>query len=677
MPSPPDVSAKLIVGGRDPHDPKRVWVGLDVTLGDGWKTYWRSAGDGGLPPELDWQGSTNLAGQQVFWPLPERLSFLGIDSLGYKHRVLLPIAVELATPEQSANLTLNAALYVCSTLCVREEKQLQATIPPGNGNLVGQALIDNALATVPAAGPSHSLKLLSAGIADRSQLIVQAEAERGFDHPDLLVEAGDQAIMGKPEVILDDGGKSARFVIPWTKQAGTGDAGKSVRLTLIDGSRAIEQTETLGIAAPVSSGQGLPILLVAFLGGLILNLMPCVLPVLSLKLMSVARARTLEQRALRLGFAATALGIVASFLLLALAMAGLKASGASVGWGIQFQQPLFLTLMALLLTLFAANMLGLFEIHLPGWAAPSGGGARHHLVGDFGTGLIATLLATPCSAPFVGTAVGFAFSRGPLQIGGIFLAMGLGMATPYLLAATLPGLARFLPRPGRWMLHLRRILGVLLLVTAAWLVSLITSIVGEIVGLVALASLLVILALLFVRDRMTGSTRRALGVTAFGIGIILLAAQPVLGWVLTPPPSAATATAWRSFDTRNIDDLVRAGRTVLVDVTADWCITCKVNERLVLEQAAIVRRFDDEVVPMRGDWTRPDPRIADFLKSHGRYGIPFNVVYGPRAPTGIVLPELLTVQTVLDAIEAASVPAPSIGLASAASPPSGHNTRLR
>jgi suppressor for copper-sensitivity B len=274
----------------------------------------------------------------------------------------------------------------------------------------------------------------------------------------------------------------------------------------------------------------------------------------------------------------------------------LKEAGLAAGWGIQFQQPVFLGAMIAVLLLFAANLWGLFEIRLPGSVSDATAGAG----GNFATGALAALLATPCSAPFVGTAVGFALAGGVGDIYAIFVALGIGLAAPYLVVAAWPRIATALPRPGRWMIHLRRVLGVALIGTAVWL------------------------------------------------GVVLVSVSR------DETEEVADAGPWRPFEPAAIADEVRLGRIVVVEVTADWCLTCKVNKRAVLDRAAVRERLArPDVTAMLADWTRPDPAIARYLARHGRYGIPFTAVYGPAMPDGQVLPELLTDSAVLDAIRKA------------------------
>ncbi|QQR69449.1 MAG: thioredoxin family protein [Alphaproteobacteria bacterium] len=336
----------------------------------------------------------------------------------------------------------------------------------------------------------------------------------------------------------------------------------------------------------------------ALLGGLILNLMPCVLPVLSLKLLAVLGHGGGNRRDVRWSFLATAAGIVFSFWLLAGFTVIFKWAGGNVGWGLHFQNPIFLIGMILVLMLFAANLWGLFEFRLPQFLARSLSARHNGMLGAFLTGCFATLLATPCSAPFLGTAVGFALASGAWDIITIFTALGLGLAAPWLIVAAWPRLATALPRPGAWMIPLRRVMGVGLAVTALWL------------GAAAL------------------------------------------------PDSLRTSDdpRWRHFDERAISELTSRGAVVFVNITADWCLTCLANKKLVLERPTIRAQLFDQprrLVAMQGDWTHRDEGITAYLLRHKRYGIPFSIVYGPGAPEGIILPEFLHEDDILKALNQA------------------------
>jgi suppressor for copper-sensitivity B len=513
----------------------------------------------------------------------------------------------------------------------------------------------------------------TAGASESAMLEVLARSAVPFTKPDLLVEGPTQMGFGAPQVDLSEGGTLALLRLP-VSLAGSSPslpATPSLTLTLIDGARAVEQAVTPqagGFAAAASPLFG--ILLLAVLGGFILNFMPCVLPVLSLKLLNAVTRSGRGTGQIRASFLATASGIVVSLVALGGIVMALKSAGMAVGWGVQFQQPIFLIVMALVVTLFAANLWGLFGIAMPraiGDAAARAPGQGRGLSGDFATGVFATLLATPCSAPFLGTAVGFALTRGATEILAVFTALGIGLALPYLVVAVVPGLARLLPKPGAWMIVLRRILGVALVATAAWLITVLSVQTGWPMALAVAAILAAALIGLVIRRR--AAPPSAARVSAGYAVMVLAVAALALPFVMNDAPRpvaapsgawqvAAPNGAWQPFDRVQVFNAVAQGKAVLVDVTADWCITCQANKALVLDRGVVRARIEaGEVLALRADWTRPNAAIAEYLASFGRYGIPFNVVYGPGAPSGIALPELLLTEDVLAALDKASKPA--------------------
>ncbi len=642
----------------------RLDLGLQFQLEPGWKIYWRSPGDAGYPPQLDWAESRNLADPALSWPVPERFSLFGLETFGYGDEVILPIAARAADPGQGVELAAKLDFLVCDEICVPQEAELALTLPSGPAATSSHGvLIETYRRLVPGQGAEAGLGLESVGLTgDLENSVVEARAtsETAFDAPDLLVEGPPAFSYGKPEVALEDEGRSALIRVPVLSRSGARSVieGKPLTVTLIDGRRGLETTVIArfaeGAAPPFDLTALAVILGLAFIGGLILNVMPCVLPVLSLKLLSVVSHGGGERQAVRRGFLASAAGILASFLALALLVLGLKGAGMAVGWGIQFQQPLFLVALVLVLTLFAWNLFGLFEFHLP--RALGGLGAQgddKSLAGSFWTGALATLLATPCSAPYLGTAVGFALARGPLEIVAVFLALGLGMALPYVLVAAVPSLATRLPRPGPWMLWVKRVMGLALLGTAVWLLDVLWRESGLAAALAVAVMALATAPVLWLDLR----RKLAPGVaTAAILGLALAAfiSPPILGNPAAPR-FAGGAGDWRPLETVRIAGLVAQGKVVFVDVTADWCITCQYNKVRVLDDNRVVDRLEAAgAVTLRGDWTRPDPAISAYLESFGRYGIPFNAVYGPGLPAGKPLPELLSIDDVLTALDEAA-----------------------
>lgn len=410
-----------------------------------------------------------------------------------------------------------------------------------------------------------------------------------------------------------------------------------------------------------SAGPGLlTILFFAFLGGLVLNAMPCVLPVLSLKIFGLVKSAGQGRSHLLAGTLATTAGIVMSFWLLALAAVLASNTGTAVGWGIQFQQPAFVTFLVVVVVLFSLNMWGLFEIPLPqSLAQVAGGSQREGLVGHFVSGLFATLMATPCSAPFLGTAVGFALAQEAATIFLVFTAIGLGLAFPYLLIGAFPRSVDLLPKPGAWMATFRGVMGFLLAAAAVWLFYVLAGqITPESLAFVQLALLGLALGIwLHGQTRKVGWRRLATATT-------LAAAVASIALAGSSPPArsqgvASSRIAWIPFDEQQAERLTADGRLVFVDFTADWCLTCKANERLVIETDSIAGAFEThEVVAMKGDWTNRDDVIGEYLNRFGRSSVPFYILYRPGQepyPFG----ELLTKQRVLDAIDAAVASIPT------------------
>jgi suppressor for copper-sensitivity B len=674
-----DVRLVSAVSGTEGRD--TVPLGLEFRLAEGWKVYWRAPGDAGYPPDLTWDGSDNLSAAEMRFPVPERFSIFGLESYGYADAVVYPITANLARSGEPMRVVAEVNALACAEICVPLTASLSLDLPAtAPAATPFTQLIGRWQARVPSdlSGIGLSVeRAVATGDAAHPTLELSVRSTEPLGPLDVFPEAESAFSFGKPEISTAADGRSALVRVPVGSRDGVALNGKSVTLTLVDGDRFVERSVIVGetgaaigsntASGPVSIAW---ILVLAVLGGLILNLMPCVLPVLSIKLMGVVSYGGAETRAIRAGFLASAAGIVVSFLLLAGGAVALKLGGVAVGWGIQFQQPVFLAVMAAIVTLFAANLAGGFEIPLPrafarlgegrpGQPAGSGG-----LTGHFGTGVLATLLATPCSAPFVGTAIGFALARGPFEIVAVFAAMGVGLALPYLLVAAAPGIARSIPRPGPWMVWVKRVMALALLATAAWLVSVIAAQAGGSSALLVGFGLLVAFALLvsLVRFGRAGPRKAVGGVATLALVLAIVASglgDRVSG--MTGPVSTDAKVAWEPFDRAALSSRIASGEVILVDVTADWCITCKVNKRLVLESGAVAKLLSGgAVTPLKADWTNPDPVISDYLASFGRYGIPFNVVYGPDAPEGIPLPELLGEDVVLEAISrAGGAPAPS------------------
>ena len=668
----PSYSATMLVAGTETTDAETAWLGLDVRLSSGWHTYWRSAGDAGAPPEFDWAGSRNVEEVTVEWPAPRRFSDAGIDTFGYADRVLFPIKIRLREAGETAHVALKLALYVCSTICTRNDLQFEADIKPGSRFADKQGLIDEWRNKVPRSqSPSLSIRSVRLEPGSPARLRIAAVAAPPLAKPDVFIDGDNGIVASRPT--FTQGYSGASFIsVPL--EGFNGHADKPIHVTIVDGDRSIEavipqsEFETSGhaLATPTVPSKEITtndsahrsdtsvwsMFALSLLGGLILNFMPCVFPVLSLKLFSLMGHSTQDAHSIRARFLASAAGVVASFLILATVLAAMKTAGAQIGWGIQFQQPLFLIGMAAILVAVSANLLGLYEVRLPWWLARMLGNhaGGHSLSRSFLNGFVMTLLATPCSAPFVGTAVAFALSQNALQIFEIFLGLGIGMASPFIVLAAVPRVGQLFPRPGHWMLTVRHFAAAAMAATSIWLLTVLAQVSGASTALLVGGALGILTWMLAV-------SRRRFANTIAGVLIIGLTGLAVIGARTAPwraPDVSASDIHWTPLVSSKIREMVANGHTVFVDIGAAWCVTCKVNEALIVNSERVRERLTSDVVPVKGDWTRPNEAIAAYLQSFGRFGLPFNVVFGPRAPGGILLPELLTQADVLNAFNAAS-----------------------
>lgn len=670
-------SLRLIAARDSLGEDGAVRAGLQFRLKPHWKVYWRSPGDAGFPPQIDFSGSENATTSELSWPIPERFSVIGLETLGYQDEVVFPFTIAAPDPTKPARLSARVYYLTCNDVCIPYEANVSLTIPPGDGaptefaHDIGK--FDSQVPKSPEAARLNVTQLDIQASEDNIYLVANATSEIPFKNPDLYLEGPAESGLGfsQPVVEISNDRTSAEMrVTVWGYSGAAAENLSKVTdtpftLTLRDGARATEVGITTGndvarfvpppATEPTPGMNDAPLvmmLLFAFLGGLILNLMPCVLPVLSIKVLSVIKHGGSATSPVRVSFLASAAGVVGTFMIIAAALIGLKGAGASIGWGIQFQQPWFLIGMAFLVTLFACNLWGFFEVRLPGAVsdATTKHGKGSGVSANFLQGMFATLLATPCSAPFLGTAVGFALAQGANEIVLIFFVLGLGLAAPYLLIAAMPQLATRLPKPGPWMTKLRIILGFALAATALWLLSVVAGVSGLNQSIVTGVALTVVAIWLGWFVKLAPEMRRA---TPYAL-LLLTAAPLVNAYVgdidgpIDTDKTGISKIAWSPFDPDVIPALVQSGKIVFVDVTADWCITCQVNKRLVLERGRMLELMrSPDVVAMQGDWTRPDDKIAEYLASFGRYGIPFNAVYGERVPNGYALPELLTPEIVL------------------------------
>lgn len=610
---------------------------LDVALQKGWKTYWRSPGEGGIAPAIRWHQPVEATWR---WPTPERFDVAGITTQGYHGDVSFPIILHGKVPERLDGVL---TLSTCSNVCVLTDYPFSLDLTSSTGGDFDYAY-SRAMGTLPlSSGLTSSLSARYAA----GKLTVTAQRDAGWQEPSLFIDGMDDVDFGKPAFSVRDGSLVASVPVTdsWG-EAAPNLSGKQLSLVLADSGQAQESSLTIGQSASAPTFSLGWVLLMALAGGLILNVMPCVLPVLAMKLGTLMQTERQARGQVRRQFLASVSGIVASFLALALMMTVLRLGNQALGWGIQFQNPWFIGAMALVMVLFSASLLGLFEIRLPSgtstFLATRGGNG---LAGHFWQGAFATLLATPCTAPFLGTAVSVALAAPLPLLWGIFFAMGIGMSLPWVLVAAWPGLAQKLPRPGRWMNVVRVALGLMMLGSSLWLLSLL----GVHIGILPVITLGVVLILAL----LLATAWRYRWQTALRAGALALVAAGAVAFVTASggENSRHDRVNWQPLSEQAIARAQAENKRVFVDVTADWCVTCKANKYNVLLREDVQDALSaPDVVALRGDWSRPSASISQFLTTRGSAAVPFNQIYGPGLPQGHVLPALLSRDAVLTAL---------------------------
>ncbi len=706
----PSVEARLLVDSSVIEGRERVRVGVLFEMDRGWHIYWRNSGETGFPTKLTWTAEGAEVGD-TRWPAPHVFRESGdtLTTFGYADSVLLQSDLTVhAGIDDTLELSVDIQFLACKVECIPGQISLYRSMPTD----VSTRLLDNAShalfekwssrvpkqpaevgiavdavysqsAIRPGDGFRAAISLVCAGEKSKASpcrglrpdtkhivesfvpdempgLHVRTTGSREHPFADGLLIT----LTGRAD---DDRTQGARLRGVARVRSGDGD------LLAVDIDAPLPRAEATAdvvlIANPwldpevrVGEQVSFPIaFLFALLGGLILNLMPCVLPVLAIKVFGIAeRAHDDRKDVLMHGVAYTA-GILATMLSLAAVVIALRSAGTAVGWGFQFQQPLFVAAISALVLVFALNLFGVFEIALPRSSLNEVGASSTGLRRSFFEGLLAVLLATPCSAPFLGTAVGFAFASSAPVIIGIFVAIGLGLAAPFVAITLVPAWAKWLPRGGHWMNHLRSLLGFALLATLVWLLWIIGRSNGT-DGITLVLAFLVTLAVAVwgygVRQRADESGRAP--VTGFSILALTIAA---LVWMPLQPATEGQALETADddsiapFDPAAIASVLDAGRPAFVYFTADWCLTCKVNESVVLTDARVVDAFERfGIASFEADWTNPNEAIRLELARFGRAGVPMYLLYDPRRPTQPeLLPDVLTVDLVIDALRKTSV----------------------
>jgi thiol:disulfide interchange protein/DsbC/DsbD-like thiol-disulfide interchange protein len=680
-----NVKAHLVseVGAIAPG--QSFWVALEFNIRDGWHTYWRNPGDSGQATKLVWQLPPGFTAGDIVWTTPHRFEIPPLVNYGYaKHAVHLVniTAPKDLRPGTPVVLAAKASWLVCSDVCIPEDAQLQVTLPvntqPGVVDQADAALFTAARSELPSAQLAATTARVQNG-----QLVIALGKEWGTTLPQIKSLAffpyDDGGIeYAAPQTLTrnKDGVELAMKLGYQPPQAGI--VGGVLLATELSGNDTV--TVPMEIAATFSGADGsqskagprfapatgaaektsasLPVLLLfAILGGLILNLMPCVFPVLSIKAIGLVEQAKKHPAAVRAKGMVFAAGVISSMLCLAAVLLALRAGGEQIGWGFQLQSPLFVTLLVYLLLAVGLNLSGVFEVG--GGLAGVGDGLTQ---GDsyrasFFTGVLTTLVATPCTAPFMAFAVGAALTQPPIIALCIFAALGLGLALPYLLLSFAPWMRRALPKPGAWMDTLKQVFAFPIYASAAWLLWVLaqqTSSIGLGAALAG-AILIAFAAWAYQKSKSTSSRGRVAALATAVLAVLLALVLPVRFADVAAAASSVSAggppaaDAWQPYDAAEVAKLNAAGRPLLVNFTASWCLTCLVNERNAFADSAVQEVFRNKgVTLMKGDWTNRDPAITQALAAFGRAGVPLYVVYNskPGSSEPVILPQLLTASVV-------------------------------
>lgn len=554
---------------KDGEGKQKLIAGIHFQLQDGWKIYGNDAGGIGMPPSLDFAGSTNFSKNEIIWPKAEK----GEEDLGgeivnytfYKREVVLPVEIELQDLQSDSELVVKLDYGLCKDVCIPVSE-------------------------------SFSLKVANE-IDAESLATIQKFLEKKITSEEKTAE------------------------------------------------KKLGQIPTITVISAI---------LLALFGGAILNIMPCVLPVLSIKLLSLIKHSNAPIARIRFAFLATILGILVCFLVFAALASAIKLTGNSLGWGLQFQNPYFLISLIVILVLFLGNMLGVFEINFDQILASilnkkivAGEGKKNIFIPNFLSGILAVLLATPCSAPFLGSAISFALTQNFSIIFLISISIGFGFALPYVILLISPKLVYLLPKPGNWMLQIKQILAGLLAATIMWLIYVLSQNIGALPAFLAGALAISILACVKIKSDFFKYLSIALIASCtFALPAGLKNHQD--------EKKEIYESFWLNFDEAEIYQRVSKGQVVVIDVTADWCLSCKFNKIRILQDDEVVAKLKGgNIIAMRGDITKPNEEIMKYLHKNNRFAIPFNAVYGPSAPKGLLTSELLTKKELFELIEKA------------------------
>jgi thiol:disulfide interchange protein DsbD len=652
-----------------------LWLGLQLKHQPGWHTYWLNPGDSGLATQLNWQLPADMQAGEILWPTPHMIPVGDMVNHGFENTVLIavPVQISKAFRPGATEVKLQADWLVCKQECIPQSGQFVLKLPAAasvaNHGLAFEQLLETQARDL---SPfTQNAQLNPQGLEFRLRGL-PAEV-----HGHVL-----KAFAESPEVLASGLGMQTggswhdgvwQMIAPLHRMRSTEP--KTIALVLVDDTVSPHKSwrvrlkiegswpkEATPAVAPVVMTRAMPApeagwaglmgaLLGAFLGGLLLNLMPCVLPVLAIKVLSLSKAHVsaAERRGIGSAYAA---GVLVSMLSLALLVMGLRAAGSQLGWGFQLQSPWLVAALSLLFTLIALNLFGVVELRGDWTSGLAAQIARHPLADAFLSGVLAVVVAAPCTAPFMGASVGVAFTLPVWQGVLIFVSLGSGLALPFTLSAWLPATAKWLPRPGAWMQVLRQVLAFPMLLTVVWLLWVLARQTNSEAAALWLAALVLFTGLVWSLSLTVHLRHWLSGLFIAALLCLVWLSQPV--WQASAEVQNAETPSdaqWQSWSEQKVQTALQQGRPVFVDFTAAWCVTCQVNKQSTLRNAQVLQAFADRnVLLLQADWTRQDPTISKALTALGRSGVPVYVLHVPGKPPQ-VLSELLSPDLVLQALQ--------------------------
>lgn len=689
---PPLVRVELIAEKASIAPGDTVTVALRQTIRPRWHTYWSNPGDSGEPTQIHWKLPEGVSAGPIQWPVPHAIPVGPLMNFGYSDEVVLltDIIVPQTISAAALDIAADVKWLVCEEICVPEEASVRLSLSLLGGTVTPRpspnaSIIAAARKTLPEPAPwAAKFHARADGVALKVENLsgrVPSDAKVHFFPLDwgkienaapqrAAFEDGNLLMRLAPGELAASAGAVPLAGVLAVETRGAGGSvdrqGYSISAAASELPIALPAiTAQLVPAAPPES-LSLPLALgFAFLGGLILNLMPCVFPVLSLKAFSLARDAGDARRRRAKGLAYLG-GVLASFAAIGIAIVALRTGGSVIGWGMQFQSPTFVLAMMALFLALALNLSGVFIIGSSVAGLGDGLTRRAGLAGYFFTGVLATVVATPCTAPFMGAAIGYAFTQPAPTVFAVLLALGLGFALPIVLLSLSPALGRWMPKPGMWMETFKQLMAFPLYATAGWLLWVLSVQQGSdgvVAGLITLLGVAFAAWLLGRTQDMTslrGGVAAVIAFAAVGLGAASLPATAPQGASFTARGDATGGPVAERFTSARLAELVGQNKPVFVNLTAAWCITCKVNERVALRSESVAAAFATRgIVYLVGDWTNRDPEITALLQAHGRAGVPLYLLYSgvPNAAPDI-LPQLLTEGMVLSRI-AGLAPSPN------------------